>query len=139
MFDVFQNVLFGKKKSNAESEKEKFSDDFVMIGQAASDQSKETENNPSERQFPKNPNTARFLPDNYTSTSIIKKEEKHCPIMPLQDVPFSINANFYTSSKLDQIWKSISQSISSIANSSPYQEDYDFALEKSVIAETSNK
>lgn len=39
MFDVFQNVLFGKRKSNADSEKEKTdADDFVVLGQTSSDQ-----------------------------------------------------------------------------------------------------
>ncbi|XP_042898309.1 uncharacterized protein [Parasteatoda tepidariorum] len=132
MFDMFQ--IFGKKKSNTENEKDKNSDDFVMLGH-----SEQPEQNPGERPLPKNPNTARFLPDNFTPTPIIKKEEKHHPIMPLQDVPFTINSSLYASSKLDQIWKSVSQSIGSIGNSCPYQEDYDFALEKSVIAETCNK
>lgn len=58
MFDVFQNVLFGKKKSNADAEKEKsISDDFVMIGQTSNDQAplREAEPIPNERLFPVSP------------------------------------------------------------------------------------
>ncbi|GFQ75936.1 UMA domain-containing protein [Trichonephila clavata] len=142
MFDVFQNVLFGKKKSNADAEKEKsYSDDFVMIGQASNDPppGREAEPNPSERLFPKSPFGESFLPDSTPETSPVKKEEVYHQIMPLQDVPFTLNSSLYASSKLDQIWKTIAQSISSIESSKSYQEDYDFSLEKSVISETANK
>ncbi|GIY18652.1 hypothetical protein CDAR_11771 [Caerostris darwini] len=139
MFDVFQNVLFGKKKSSSEADKEKScSDDFVMIGQTSNDlgAGKDAESNPNERPFPKFGES--FLPDSVPEVSPVKKEA-HPQIMPLQDVPFTINSSLYASSKLDQIWKTIAQSISSIENSKTFQEDYDFSLEKSVISETANK
>ncbi|KAF8792507.1 uncharacterized protein LOC129968651 [Argiope bruennichi] len=141
MFDVFQNVLFGKKKSNADTEKEKSnSDDFVMIGPTSNEQgpAREPELNPLERNPPKNPFGESFLPD-YIPEASPKKEEVYHPIMPLQDVPFSINPSLYASSKLDQIWKTVAQSISAIESSKPFEEFYDFSLEKSVISETANK
>lgn len=54
MFDVFQNVLFGKKKSNADSEKEKSdADDFVVLGQTSNEQAvKEADNNLTDFPFP---------------------------------------------------------------------------------------
>lgn len=54
MFDVFQNVLFGKKKSNADSEKEKSdADDFVVLGQTSNEQAvKEVDNNLTDFPFP---------------------------------------------------------------------------------------
>ncbi|KAG8196144.1 hypothetical protein JTE90_007878 [Oedothorax gibbosus] len=142
MFDVFQNVLFGKKKSNADAEKEKpFSDDFVMIGQTSSDPPpiREADPIPHERLFPKRDFGPSFLPDDDKPTISSAEKDPHFPIMPLQDVPFIINSSLTASAKLDQIWQTIAQSIASIGSSSPYQEDYDFSLEKSVIAETANK
>ncbi|KFM59839.1 hypothetical protein X975_21837, partial [Stegodyphus mimosarum] len=137
MFDVFQNVLFGKKKSNAESEKEKSdTDDFVLIGQSSNEQVsvKESESSPHDPQFPKNPYQGITLGEDALSST--KCADTNIQIMPLQGVPFVINANLYASAKLDQIWQGIAPSIATIGHSSPYREDYDFSLEKSVISET---
>lgn len=53
MFDVFQNVLFGKKKSNADSEKEKTdTDDFVVLGQTSEQGVKEPDSSFSDFPYP---------------------------------------------------------------------------------------
>lgn len=71
--------------------------------------------------------------------AVPKTEEPNIPIMPLQDVPFTLNSALLASAKLDQIWAGMSPIISSINQYKPYKEDYDFSLEKSVISETVQK
>lgn len=71
--------------------------------------------------------------------AIPKTEETNFPIMPLQDVPFTLNSALLASAKLDQIWAGMAPIISSINQYKPYREDYDFSLEKSVISETVQK
>lgn len=68
-----------------------------------------------------------------------KTEETNIPIMPLQDVPFTLNSALLASAKLDQIWAGMAPIISSINQYKPYKESYDFSLEKSVIAESVQK
>lgn len=64
MFDVFQNVLFGKKKSNTDSEKEKTdADDFVVLGQTPSDQAvKEPDSSFTDFPFPVSVNLSFQFP-----------------------------------------------------------------------------
>lgn len=139
MFDVFQNVLFGKKKSSTDSEKEKTdADDFVVLGQTSNEQAvKDPDSNPTDFPFPKNPYS--YWGDSSLPAVPKTEEKKDCPIMPLQDVPFTLNSALLASTKLDQIWSGMSPILSSISQYKPYRDDYDFSLEKSVIAETVQK
>lgn len=134
MFDVFQNVLFGKKKTSAESEKDKSSDsdDFVLIS-AEQNSTKESETISNEL-LPKNPYSIFLTDKNFLPSP--KTEEPNTIIMPLQDVPFTINSSLQASSKLEQIWKAVAPALSAITQSGSYESNYDFSLEKSVISET---
>ncbi|XP_054724680.1 uncharacterized protein LOC129234663 [Uloborus diversus] len=139
MFDVFQNVLFGKKKDKSEKENSGSEvDDFVLVGQSSGEQAAVAKE-ASEFPYLNNKYFANNFPPAQMPEVATRKEETYVQNVPLQDVPFIINAALSASAKLDNLWQGMGQVLSFVDKYKPYTDDYDFSLERSVIAETMQK